>query len=292
MSQTIIHNFSPEIQYITQLVLLFNECSHECKFCCEIGKDAHNIQRFCFHCPVIKFSTVETGQARIYEILMQLSLIDTENGLKDFGFWGVVLASPRSAKIINELIRSLGICSDKLAALTWFTVGEATSAALTKNTNIETIGGRGAGSASLLLPFIIKSYTEKLLTELSRKQKLLFVAGNIRGDVITKGLESDSIIYEEVIVYKTVPLQNVCIAEEFSGSRSNQTVNRSAVFFSPSGVKCVEKQCFLAADISLIAIGKTTAGALEASSLKEGRKIHVAPSPSPAGILCILDSLI
>ena len=250
---------------------------------CKYGTTLESNGCSCFYCPVIATEIVRQGMNQLTNAFEQVA--------GGTSWWGVVLTSQRASQAVCQVVKRLELNRDQLGALKWFVVGKATAAPI-EALGLKVIGGSQAGSASLLAPFVTEHYGQEKARERDDLQvrKLLFVAGNIRKDTIPQHLQTQCISYEEICVYKTSP---VCLpqfpAQFLSGFQTTDQAQRYVVFFSPSGVECVQASSksigFDPRQVTLVAIGKTTAKALHESPFAAGTAVLVAAQPSPEGVL-------
>jgi uroporphyrinogen-III synthase len=123
-----------------------------------------------------------------------------------------------------------------------FCIGYSTRNTLTEYFSEDSIAGTGNNASTLALS-IIKAGNIK---------EVVFFCGDLRRDELPLALLEHHIRIKEVIVYKTVSIQNK-VTENYRG----------ILFFSPSGVDSFFAHNLIEEETILFAIGDTTAGRLK-----------------------------
>ena len=196
---------------------------------------------------VLRFIRINHDEAR--EALQQAD---------DFG--GVILTSPRAAKVFSHLADPADWQNHRV-----FVVGSGT-AELVRRSGFEA-EGEESGTGSALAEYILAGYTDA--------KPLLFLAGNRRRPELYDRLTTADLRVKEVTVYET---------EVNSLDVSGLSKTDWLVFFSPSGVDSIAEVDDLA-EFKIAAIGETTAFALE----ERGIAVHaVAEEPTPEGLLAAI----
>ena len=181
---------------------------------------------------------------------------------------GLVLTSPRAARVLAEEVGSLGEVGDAWKAKPTYAVG-AKTATLLREVGLRTVGEE-SGRAEALGAVIAKQ--EKARREGPSRLPLLFLCGNRRRETLPLLLHREGVPFEERIVYET---------HLRSGPWLEDAPDWVA-FFSPSGVQAVQQSREAGwAAIRKAAIGPTTADALWRAGWQPEA---VAREPSPAAL--------
>eukprot|EP00004_Rigifila_ramosa_P006756 TRINITY_DN17676_c0_g1_i1.p1 TRINITY_DN17676_c0_g1~~TRINITY_DN17676_c0_g1_i1.p1 ORF type:complete len:252 (+),score=37.14 TRINITY_DN17676_c0_g1_i1:326-1081(+) len=225
---------------------------------------------------------------------------------------GLLVTSPRAV----EALATLGTLPEIwLRECRVFAVGPQTARAVAGLGFLRVSAVESGGAAALAARII----SERDSTHTSAAA-LLFLAGDKRRRDLPDALAAAGIKLTEITVYKTIP--GVCASEvrhTSPRSRFSSEARPAVIFFSPSGVEAVEAAPSLAletiaqtleavfresnqplpaadsrcrwssgwGEFAVIAIGKTTAAALEGSQLF-GRVDAVAATPTPSGVVAAL----
>lgn len=170
-------------------------------------------------------------------------------------FSGLLLTSPRSAIAVTQTVQSLASeqASDvieKLRKLPVFSVGAATSREL------EPLGiacrGEESGSAELLAQYL--HGTDGALPPDCETKPIVFLCGEKRSDVLPGSFHTRGLPLQELVVYRTCPVQELHIPKECGKLDW-------VVFFSPSGMKVARELGLPWATIKKAAIGMRRWGA-------------------------------
>lgn len=106
-----------------------------------------------------------------------------------------------------------------------------------------------------------------IIEENTSKDKMAFFCGNMRRNELPDKLKTAGIPLEEILVYSTSLLSKKIDATDYN----------AVLFFSPSAVDSFAKNNHFPAQIHYIAIGPTTAKALEKYKIKH---LHTAKKPN------------
>ena len=105
----------------------------------------------------------------------------------------------------------------------------------------------------------------------NKETEVTFFCGDIRRDELPEKLKAAGILLDEVMVYRTIPLQHT-LTKQYDG----------VLFYSPSAVHSFFEANSLQSEVVLFAIGQTTAAALNTYTTN---RIYVADSPSKEGLV-------
>ncbi|AET40624.1 uroporphyrinogen-III synthase HEM4 Ecym_6242 [Eremothecium cymbalariae DBVPG len=187
----------------------------------------------------------------------------------------IIVTSQRTVECLyEEVIPSLS--SDEKSKLfnkTVYVVGPATQEFMTRCGFKYVRGGSETGNGNLLADFIIKELlVDKTPTNWN---PLLFLVGEIRKDTITKKLTSAGLNVQEVVTYKTQPLED-------NYERFKQVITDSSwvVIFSSQGTKEIV-QYVKDRRIKIASIGPSTAKYLLDSGLEPE---VVSKNPDPVSL--------
>ena len=181
----------------------------------------------------------------------------------DYG--GLIATSPRVGRALQRIFDDEGTTHAGWEGTTAYAVGPKTADEL-RALSFE-VKGEGTGSASALASFIADDESEG---------PLLFLCGNRRRDELPDRLGETGIAFEELVVYKTHPRNDLTLPPPGDDTW--------LAFFSPSGLEAAQ-QAETAGSLSeyhCAAIGPTTADALRGAGLSPAA---VASSPSPDSLV-------
>lgn len=105
----------------------------------------------------------------------------------------------------------------------------------------------------------------RVVAEKNKEQEVLFFCGDQRRDELPEILKKENIALREMVVYKTISLDNIT-GEEYD----------AVLFFSPSAVDAFFKNNRIADHTVLFAIGETTSGQIKKYS---GNELIVGRQP-------------
>ncbi|CUM64713.1 uncharacterized protein PRCAT00002323001 [Priceomyces carsonii] len=185
-----------------------------------------------------------------------------------------IITSQRAVEILNECISELQDEAIKQRIFTkiGYTVGPATDQAL-KDAGFHNIrGGKRAGNGSILSNIIID--------EIQNDQKIVFITGEIRKDIIPRKLKDNGFQLSERVIYKTKPRTD--IINNFKREWENAPQNPWLVFFSPQGTEEIVSHIVnTGATVKIASIGPTTKEYLDKKSLTP----HIVSKKPEAGSL-------
>ena len=181
-------------------------------------------------------------------------------------FMGVLLPSQRA-------VAALAQC--QAPATSYFTVGTATATALHTATGIEAciVGSQG-----------MDHLTDILLQRLGSARKLLYLCGDNEQSLPRAKLEDSGVEVQQCVCYTTVGVS----PEELRPALRALSPPQACVFFSPSGVRAVAQSGELWPSTDLLAIGSSTAKALQEVL---GRCDGVPQEFNLAGVVRMLNEL-
>ena len=193
---------------------------------------------------------------------------------------GLILTSPRAAQALTDALRERPTLTGSWRSKPVFAVGPKTAAAL-RGGGLDP-QGEESGRAEALGAVIASTLKTPAGTAPARP--LLFLCGNRRRAALPRQLRRSNIPYEERVVYET----HLRTGPWLQGERPHEGRPAWAVFFSPSGVKAVQRSQESGWDeVGKAAIGPTTAGALRDVGWAPEA---VARTPSPHALAAALSA--
>jgi len=209
--------------------------------------------------------TAALGPACTCEQLPVLAFERVPASLPAVAFTGVVVTSARVAWAVAGGAAFL----HSIAHVRWFVVGPATARAV-RALGVADVVGEASGSAQALF--------DQYLSHL-HGANLVFLCGDQRRPTIPELLTGAQIAFSEVVVYRTVALDDGQI-----GTRDDEPV--AAVFFSPSGASAVQRWSRVPEAFwqraRAVAIGPTTAQAMARVDA-----VCSSPTPQAAAAACV-----
>ncbi|KAG9303468.1 hypothetical protein G9A89_013795 [Geosiphon pyriformis] len=230
--------------------------------------------------------------------------------------WGIVVTSQRAVEALSEAWKQLGTGLSKDIREAWknipfFTVGNVTAEAVTRNLGYKPLGAKESGTANALADHIVSFYENQLQKNLQGSNdsnnrisvvnstsgstisslSLLFLVGDKRRDTLPQKLVKSGINLRELLVYQTNGRPNFSQElENFFEYECNSKVDW-IVFFSPSGVDValdpLKNKSFWS-HVKIATIGPTTRDYL---TEKKGVEVHVVASkPNPENLASAIET--